>query len=100
MPSPTRTVLSSIREHGVRYLLMGGQACILYGAAAQREMTAQALAGTETELAAVLEAEGRREWAADDTYWQPRIQELEAMRHSLRRERSAAMKEPPNGAST
>lgn len=33
MPSPTRIVLSSMREHGVRYLLMGGQACILYGAA-------------------------------------------------------------------
>lgn len=33
MSSPTRTVLSSMREHGVRYLLMGGQACIVYGAA-------------------------------------------------------------------
>lgn len=33
MSSPTRIVLSSMREHGVRYLLMGGQACIIYGAA-------------------------------------------------------------------
>ena len=33
MSSPTRTVLSSMREQGVRYLLMGGQACIVYGAA-------------------------------------------------------------------
>lgn len=33
MPSPIRTVLSSMREHGVRHLLMGGQACILYGGA-------------------------------------------------------------------
>lgn len=33
MSSPTRIVLSSMREHGVRYLLMGGQACIVYGAA-------------------------------------------------------------------
>jgi hypothetical protein len=33
MLSPTLRVLSSMREHGVRYLLMGGQACIVYGAA-------------------------------------------------------------------
>jgi hypothetical protein len=33
IPNPTRRVLSSIREHGVRALLMGGQACVLYGAA-------------------------------------------------------------------
>lgn len=33
MSSPTRIVLSSMRQHGVRYLLMGGQACIIYGAA-------------------------------------------------------------------
>ena len=33
MSSPTRRVLSSMRQHGVRYLLMGGQACITYGAA-------------------------------------------------------------------
>lgn len=33
MSSPIRTVLSSMHAHGVRYLLMGGQACILYGAA-------------------------------------------------------------------
>lgn len=31
--SPIRRVLSSIREHRVRALLMGGQACVLYGAA-------------------------------------------------------------------
>ncbi len=33
IPSPIRRVLSSIREHRVRALLMGGQACVLYGAA-------------------------------------------------------------------
>lgn len=32
-PSPIRKVLSSLRKHRVRYLLMGGQACVLYGAA-------------------------------------------------------------------
>ena len=33
IPNPIRSVLSSIREHRVRALLMGGQACVLYGAA-------------------------------------------------------------------
>ncbi len=31
--SPIPKVLSTIREHGVEALLMGGQACVLYGAA-------------------------------------------------------------------
>ena len=31
--NPTFKVLSSMREHGVRCLLMGGQACVFYGAA-------------------------------------------------------------------
>ena len=31
--NPTQTVLSSMRRHGVRCLLMGGQACVFYGAA-------------------------------------------------------------------
>ena len=32
-PSPIRKVLSSMRAHRVRALLMGGQACVFYGAA-------------------------------------------------------------------
>jgi hypothetical protein len=32
-PSPILKVLSTIRQNGVRSLLMGGQACVLYGAA-------------------------------------------------------------------
>ena len=32
-PSPILTVLSSLRKNGVRYLLMGGQACVVYGGA-------------------------------------------------------------------
>jgi len=32
IPSPTRKVLFSIAKNQVRALLMGGQACILYGA--------------------------------------------------------------------
>ena len=33
LPSPIRKVLSTMRKHRVRALLMGGQACVLYGAA-------------------------------------------------------------------
>ena len=33
MPSPIRKVLSSMQTHRVRALLMGGQACVFYGAA-------------------------------------------------------------------
>jgi hypothetical protein len=33
IPNPIRKVLSSIQEHRVRALVMGGQACVLYGAA-------------------------------------------------------------------
>ena len=33
IPSPIYKVLSTMRQHGVRCLLMGGQACVLYGAA-------------------------------------------------------------------
>ena len=33
IPSPILRALSTIRKHRVEYLLMGGQACVLYGAA-------------------------------------------------------------------
>ena len=33
IPSPIRKALSTIRTHRVAHLLMGGQACVLYGAA-------------------------------------------------------------------
>ncbi len=33
IPSPIRKALSTIRKHQVDHLLMGGQACVLYGAA-------------------------------------------------------------------
>jgi hypothetical protein len=33
IPNPIRKVLSSMRKHRVRALLMGGQACVFYGAA-------------------------------------------------------------------
>ena len=31
--NPIRKVLSTLRSHNVRFLLMGGQACVFYGAA-------------------------------------------------------------------
>jgi len=33
IPNPTHKVLSSMQRHRVLALLMGGQACVLYGAA-------------------------------------------------------------------
>ena len=33
IPNPILKVLSTLTTHGVRFLLMGGQACVLYGAA-------------------------------------------------------------------
>jgi hypothetical protein len=33
IPNPIRKVFSSMRAHCVRALLMGGQACVFYGAA-------------------------------------------------------------------
>ena len=33
IPSPIVKVLSTIQKHGVKALLMGGQACVFYGAA-------------------------------------------------------------------
>ena len=32
-PNPIRKVLLTLRSHRLRYLLMGGQACVFYGAA-------------------------------------------------------------------
>ena len=47
IPSPIRTVLSSMRRHGVRSLLMGGQACVFYGAAEFSRDTDLALLASE-----------------------------------------------------
>jgi hypothetical protein len=33
IPTPIRQVLSTIQKHQVQALLMGGQACVFYGAA-------------------------------------------------------------------
>jgi hypothetical protein len=70
-PNPIRTVLSSIQKHQVQGLLMGGQACVLYGAAEFSRDTA-------------LREEEDREREADRAYWAPLKQELERLRRRTR----------------
>ena len=57
-------------DRRVRALLMGGQACVFYGAAEFSR---------DTDLAE--EQSVRQE---DHTYWQPLKAELERLRHSIR----------------
>lgn len=49
--SPIVKVLSTIRTHGVKALLMGGQACVFYGAAEFSKDTGLCLLAAETNLA-------------------------------------------------
>ncbi|HEX8311601.1 MAG TPA: hypothetical protein VF614_09810, partial [Chthoniobacteraceae bacterium] len=51
IPNPIRKVLSSIREHRVRALLMGGQACVFYGAAEFSRDTDFAILASPANLA-------------------------------------------------
>ena len=51
IPNPIRRVLSSIEEKRVRALLMGGQACILYGAAEFSRDTDLAVLASPANLA-------------------------------------------------
>ena len=63
IPNPIRKVLSSMREHQVQCLLMGGQACVLYGAAEFSRDTDLAILASEenaerlTKAMRALEAE-------------------------------------------
>jgi hypothetical protein len=50
IPNPIRKVLSSMRTHGVRVLLMGGQACVFYGAAEFSRDTDFAILGDTANL--------------------------------------------------
>lgn len=50
IPSPIRKVLGSIRARQVRALLMGGQACVLYGAAEFSRDTDFAILASPTNL--------------------------------------------------
>jgi hypothetical protein len=56
IPNPIRTVLSSIQASQVRALLMGGQACVLYGAAEFGRDTDRALLPSSQNLARLRQA--------------------------------------------
>ena len=51
IPNPIRKVLSSIQKHRVRALVMGGQACVLYGAAEFSRDTDLAVLASAANLA-------------------------------------------------
>src|SRR5271166_3985913 len=59
IPNPIRKVLSSMRKRRVRALLMGGQACVFYGAAEFSRDTDFAILADTANLA-------RLQWALDD----------------------------------
>ncbi|MBI2928412.1 MAG: hypothetical protein HYY24_22310 [Verrucomicrobia bacterium] len=63
IPTPIRQVLSTIRKHQVQALLMGGQACVFYGAAQfSKDVDLAVLAdtGNYTRLLAALDELGAR----------------------------------------
>jgi len=68
-PSPIHSVLSTFRRHRVRALLMGGQACILYGAAEFTRDSDFLVSADETNLsrlrAALAELKARRVYVPD-----------------------------------
>ncbi len=49
-PTPILTVPSTFRRHGVQALLMGGQACVFYGAAQVSKHIDLALRAEPAEL--------------------------------------------------
>ena len=51
IPNPIREVLSSVRAHRVHALLMGGQACVFYGAAEFSRDTDLAIVADAAHLA-------------------------------------------------
>jgi hypothetical protein len=56
IPNPIRKVLSSMREHRVRALLIGGQACVFYGGAEFSRDTDFAILGDAANLARLRKA--------------------------------------------
>ena len=56
IPNPIRKVLSSMRAHHVRALLMGGQACVFYGAAEFSRDTDFAILAEASNLARLRKA--------------------------------------------
>jgi hypothetical protein len=70
IPTLIRQVLSTLRTNGVQALLMGGQACVFYGAA---------------QVSKVIDLVLLAEPARDRAYWAPLKAELEAFRGAERR---------------
>ena len=54
IPTPILTVLSTFRKNGVQTLLMGGQACVFYGAAQVTKDIDPALLAEPANLFSVL----------------------------------------------
>ena len=74
IPNPIGKVLSTFRKHRVRALLMGGQACILYGAAEFSRDVDVAILASEANLQRLRAAgvdvqihtsDAGHEWTAD-----------------------------------
>ena len=59
IPNPIRKVLSSMHEHRVRALLMGGQACVFYGGAEFSRDTDIAILADAANLARLSGSTGR-----------------------------------------
>jgi len=83
-------VLSTIRTYDVRALLMGGQACVLYGAAEySRDLDLAVLTTPEALNHDVMDVSVADEQAQvmveDRAYWAPLRRELEALRFEARR---------------
>ena len=66
-PNPILKVLSTLGSHRVRYLLIGGQACVFYGGAEFSR---------DTDIAVLAEP--------DRSYWVPLRAELEELRRKRR----------------
>ena len=58
IPTPIRQVLSTIRKHQVQALLMGGQACVFYGATQFSRDVDLALLASEENFSRLLAALG------------------------------------------
>jgi hypothetical protein len=78
-----------MRGHRVRALLMGGQACVFYGAAEFSRDTDFAIPADAANLARLRNAqlesalanEEKETRVEDKAYWSPLLKELERLRH-------------------
>ena len=71
--------------YGVQCLLMGGQACVLYGAAEFSRDADFAVLTSPGNLDRLTNALHELRAEGDRAYWAPLRAELEAMRHARRR---------------